>query len=256
MRSFNIDNLKSPLNEVYETQHEWSDRNWQESLKRHNKELNRLLEKIDLFDIWSNKLQNDKVAKSLIPEIFMDAFMSFHLGCMGLYKYANACLRSELETALRLVYFSTHPVEFGWWCDGSEWYKGKGKDVWGMGYEYFEQLNTVKDFDKDLPDQKKLFNKIKKIYQDLSQYVHSGKFGFQTPFKFSPKYNIQEFKKWFNNYNEIQQYVNIIIALGFEEKFKGMRGNDQSKILRIGLYNRDYKKRLKDIFKLKIRGRI
>lgn len=255
MIPFNINNLKPPLKDVYDAQNKWCDANWQETLKKHNKDLNKLLEKADLFDVWSNKLQDDKVAKSLIPEVFMDAYLSIHFACMGLYKYANSCLRSELETSLRLVYFSTHPIEFGWWCDGNEWYKGK--DVWGEGYVYFQQLNTMKDFDKNLSDEKKLFGKkIKNIYGALSQYVHSSKSTFQTHSKFSPKYNIQDFKKWSNYYNEVQQYVNIILTLGLDKNFNELNKNDQKKILKTGLYDIDYKKRVKDIFKIKIRGRL
>lgn len=254
MKPFNIDNLKPPLKDVYEAQNKWCDTNWQETLKKHNKELNKSLEKADLFDVWSNKLQNDSVAKSLIPEVFMDAYLSIHFACMGLYKYANSCLRSELETALRLVYFSTHPIEFGWWCDGNEWYKGK--DVWGSGYVYFELLNNMKEFDKNLSDEKKLFVRIRNIYGVLSQYVHSSKSTFQTHSKFSPKYNIEDFKNWSGYFNETQQFVNIILTLGLDKKFYGMNKNDQKKILKIGLYDKDYKKRVKDIFKLKIKGRI
>ncbi len=254
MRLFNIDKIPSPLKDTYIDQRKWCDMNWQEALKKHYKELNKLLEKVTLFDVWSNELRGDKVTKSLIPEIFMDAFISLHFACMGLYKYANSCLRSELETTLRLVYFSTHPVEFEWWCNGNEWYKGR--DVWGEGYMYFEQLKTLKDFDKKLPNGEKLFARVRKIYGILSQYVHSSKSVLQTSLKFSPKYNTLSFKNWCSNFKEIQQSSNIIIALGFNEDFKKMRKNHQEKIIKIGLIDRNYKKSLKDIFGLKFKGRL
>jgi hypothetical protein len=254
MSSFNIERLKSPLKDVFKSHLKWVEANWQETLKRKRKDLYKLLEKTNLFDIWSNNLQDTEVTKHLIPEMFMDAFMSFHFACTGLYKYANVFLRSELETSLRLVYFSTHPIEFEWWCDSNKWYKGK--DVWSEGYGYFLQLKTVKDFDKKLPKEQNLFNKIKNIYGTLSQYVHSSKSALHTLLEFSPKYQADEFKKWSANYSAIQQYVNTIIILGFALRFKEMRKREQNKILKIGVYDINYRRSLKDIFGLKISGRI
>lgn len=259
MRTLDIENLPLALKGVYDSQLKWCDKNWHSTLKGHSKELSKLVEKVDVFDIWSNSLQDIEVAKSLIPEIFMDAFISIHLACIGLYKYANACLRSEIETVLRLVYFTTHPVEFEWWREGNEWYR-KYKDVWGEGYTYFDQLKVVKEFNKEFVKskqvQKTLFNKINQIYGILSKYVHSGISAFQTSLNFSPKYNINDFKRWSSNYREVQECINLVITLGFSEKFRKIRRTDQAKILRVGLVEKDYKKRLKDIFGLKIRGRI
>jgi hypothetical protein len=258
MSDFNIEKLQKEIRDLYSLQQKWCDKNWQDTLKKHDRELSKLLAKVNLFDIWSHELRVDKAAGSLIPEIFMDAFISIHLSCLGLYKYANACLRSELETSLRLIYFSTHPIEFQWWCDGNEWYIGRDKNVWMEVYyrTYFEQLSPVKHFNKSLKDDKKLSKKIQTIYKLLSRYVHSGISTFQTSSTFSPKYNIMNFKKWSSNYNEIQQYVNLVITLGYDERFKGMSNDNKLRILKIGVYEKDYKLKLKDVYKIKVRGRI
>ncbi len=258
MASFNIDTLKPPLKGVYNAQLKWSGENWRETLKKNRKQLHGYLEKIDLFDIWSNKLDSSDATKELVPEIFMDAYMSLHFASMGLYKYANACLRSELETALRLVFFSTHPVEFKWWCEESDWYRAEEKgDVWGKGFNYFDRLESFKNFGRSKKEgEASLFSRIKSIYSALSKYVHSGKKAFQTSLKVSPKYDPTAFKSWSSNFNLIQEYVNVVLVLGFPECFKKMRLHEQTRIVKIGVSNKAYRKKIKQMFELKIRGRL
>lgn len=238
---------------MHESQEKWRNKNWEETLREHKSGIEKLIEKINLFDIWSNSLQDNDAAKRLIPEIFMDGYISIHFAGYGLYKYANICLRSQLETTLRLIYFSTHPVEFDWWCRGNEWYR-KGlatKDVWGEKYEYFRQLEYVKKFEKECDRDKKLFEegqRVNKIYHTLSKYVHTSAFSFQTkPDDFSPKYKIEEFMKWVDNFKEIQEYINILLIFGFPKEFEKLNSTGQEKIREIAIESPHYKEKLKEV---------
>jgi len=248
-----LSNLPSSLRVMHESQKKWRYEAWEATLNNHKNELEKMLDKINLFDIWSDGLQNNEAVKRLLPEIFMDGYMSIHFAGYGLYKYANSCLRSQLETALRLIYFSTHPIEFNWWCNGSASYRsGLGnKDVWGEGYLYFQGLEYVKQFEGKCSEGQRLFGgskKVSNIYKKLSTYVHSGMFSFQTkPDEFSPRYKIQDFKHWRSNFNEIQEYINILLILSFFKEFKQIRGSDRNKIIQVAITTK-YHSKLQEMF--------
>lgn len=247
-----LSNLPSNLRVIHESQKKWRNKAWEATLNNHRDELERMLEKINLFDVWSDGLQNNEAIKRLLPEIFMDSYMSIHFAGYGLYKYANICLRSQLETALRLIYFSPHPVEFDWWRNGNESYRSglANKDVWGEGYLYFQELENVKQFEDKCTEGQRLFRggkKVSNIYRKLSTYVHSGMFSFQTkPDEFSPRYKIEDFKHWSENFNEIQEYINILLILSFLKEFKQMRESDKNKILQVAITT-EYNSKLREV---------
>ena len=238
---------------MHESQEKWRNQAWRITLENNKNEIELLLEKTNLFDIWSNSLQNNDVAKRLIPEIFMDGYISIHFAGYGLYKYANVCLRSQLETVLRMIYFSTHPIEFNWWCKGNKWYRNglKNKDVWGERYEYFKELEYLKEFEKRCKDTNRLFRdgkNINKLYLELSEYVHSGVFSFQTKTDyFCPIYKINEFKNWANRFKRIQEYINILLILGFHKEFNDISSANQKKIIEVGIESSNYIKKLKEV---------
>jgi len=242
---------------MHESQEKWRDKNWKETLEKHKKEIEGLLDKIDIFDVWSNSLQDSEVAKRLIPEIFMDAYISIHFAGYGLYKYAYMSLRSELETALRLLFFSTHPVEFKWWFDGDEWYSTtlEYPFVWGKRYHYFQHLDNIKRFEEKCGyDGKNLFEKtdcgIKGLYRELSKSIHSGRGHFQTrPDGVSPTYDYEQFEMWHYICENVQMYIHIILALGFAEEFKSMSSTHRNKILNVGMGNY-YKEKVKEVLDL------
>jgi len=247
-----ISELPTLTKAMFNSQKKWSKNNWNSALEKHCSDTENLLEKINIFDIWSNALQDSEPTKKLIPEIFVDAYIAIHFACMGLYKYAYVCLRSQLETGLRLVYFSAHSIEFRWWLDGNEWYRsGLQKDVWGEGYNYFANLEFIKKFDKELGKNKTLFASVKNSYSKLSRYVHSSPESFQTkPGSISPKYNIGQFRIWLAMSNEILTYINVIFILSFYDKFKDFSATQQKTILEKGVGNKKYKTKLKEIFGL------
>jgi len=257
MRKFNENKLPTLAKIMYNSQQKWVQENWKATLAAHANGINALLDSIGVFDVWKKVLSNKygKISKELIPEIFMDSYMSAHFACMGLYKQANVCLRSQLETSLRLVYFSTHPVEYKWWCEGSTWYLGsKFKDVWGPSYQYFEMLEEVKCFHKSC--NLGLFKSIPDFYKTLSQYVHGSAQSFLTkPNRISPKYNIGEYKKWETNFKDVQKYSNTIFVLGFAEVFRAEDVPVQRAILKI-IKDKGYKNGLRKSLKLRISGRI
>lgn len=255
MNKFNINRIPTLTKNIYESQQKWAEQNWKDSLRHHYRKIDSLFEKIGIFDDWKKMLSRKcKVAQELIPEIYMDSFLSINFACMGLYKQANICSRAELETALRLVYFSTHQVEYNWWYNGNEWYLSSSKDVWGKGYEYFEQLGEIKKFDKQL--NAKLFAKIRIIYRKLSKYVHSGATSFQTSAeRISPKYKVDDFNKWASYFKEVQTLANIVLMLGFAETFKTLGSTTQRKILK-AVDNQSFRGALRKSLDLRLRGRI
>jgi hypothetical protein len=243
---------------MYISQQKWVAENWKNTLAIHARGINALLERCGAFDLWKKTLSSkyDKVAKELITEIFMDSYLSTHFACMGLYKQANVCLRSQLETSLRLVYFSTHPVEFIWWSKGSTWYlESKFKDVWGPAYQYFEKLEEVESFDKACSSNK-LFASLNTFYKKLSKYVHGSVSAFQTtPNRIAPKYDKDEFGKWETNFKDVQKYANTILVLGFANVFKTLTVSTQRGILK-AVEDRKYKEGLRKSLGLRFRGRI
>lgn len=236
------------MQEFYKTYEKWSGKSWQTSLSAHEKEILKLSRKPRFFDFWTNNLSDNPVAVHFFPEIFFDSYMSIHFACMGLYKYAIMCLRSELESTLKMIYFTDHPVEFNWWVNGIE-IDGitSKKHVWGDSYLYFENLENIKKFNSKFKERSKLINNIKKIYSDYSKYVHTSAKSFQTsPSKISPKYNIKNFKDWELKFNTTQGYIHILLILTYFNKFKSADQTDRDNLIKNCVTNPNYNRKLKD----------
>ncbi len=252
MSYFKISDLSAKTKIMHDTQTKWRDKNWKESLKKHNSEIEELLSLIALFDIWRNRLPQKEAIKILAREIYTDAYFSIHFSCFGLYKYAHMSLRSVFETSLRLIYFSNHQLEFEWWKSGEEkWIRDllKGMDVGGQEFKYFAYIPQIKIFEENCSQNKRLLKgdnpKLKVIYSKLSKHVHSVGPYLQTRHgTLSPKYNLNEFQDWYKIFKEVHRYVNILLALCFAEKFKNMPPVDRNNILdkAVGM---DYKENLK-----------
>ena len=81
MKIFKADRLLKLTKIMYESQQRLNTKNWEDTLKVHHREIERLLEKLGVFDKWRSKLeQYGNVAKNLVTEMFMDAYMSVHFG--------------------------------------------------------------------------------------------------------------------------------------------------------------------------------
>ncbi len=234
----------------------WRKKNWEDTLRNEANDLEALLSLIEVFDIWTNRLPKNDAAKSLSREIFADAYMSIHLACFGLYKNAYMSLRSELETAMRLIYFSNHPLEYTLWQNGDEkWIRDllKGSDVWGENFKYFMYIPEVNQLDATLQQNLRLVNgsaKLKEIYSKLSKHVHSGGPFLQTKKShLSPKYNQAEFDSWSEIYKDVQKYINILFTLCFLETFQKMPANESDLILNLAI-GQDYVNVVKQICKI------
>jgi len=106
MRTFNAEQLPERTKNMFQSQKRWSEKNWKDTLKVHSsRDIEKLLQRINVYDVWKNTLRkHGRPSQELLPEIWMDAYMSIHFACMGLYKQANICSRAQLESALRLSY--------------------------------------------------------------------------------------------------------------------------------------------------------
>jgi hypothetical protein len=234
----------------------WRKKNWEDTLRNEANDLDALLSIIEVFDIWINRLPKNDATKSLSREIFADAFMSVHLACFGLYKNAYMSLRSELETAMRLIYFSRHSLEYELWQNGDEkWIHDllKGSDVWGESFKYFLYISEVNQLEGSIQQNLKLVNgsaRLKEIYSRLSKHVHSGGPFLQTrKVHLSPKYNQAEFDSWSEIYRDVQKYINILFALCFSDTFRRMLANESDLILNLAIGS-DYKDDVKQICRL------
>jgi hypothetical protein len=239
LKRFSIAALGPETKLIYENQRIWEQKNWRESLRYHSVEIEEMLTKLSCLDIWNSKLQSVSAAKELIPEIWMDDYVSITQACAGLYKYANMSLRTSLETTLRLIYFSEHPVEHNWWKSGLRFGQDQERhDVWGANYDYFgllfvefEQECVKESMDLFKFNGKRLVN----LYSNLSGSIHTHAKRLQTTSGYSPKYNRTKFVEWKDYFCQINTYLNILLALKFQAYFKKFHLTDKTKILDIGI---------------------
>jgi len=217
---------------IYESFKKWSEKNWKDTIEKHSKEIEEFFMKLNSLDIWSNLLQDIDSNRNLIPELFLDSYMGLIFACQGLYKYAFICLRSQLEITLRVIYFSNHPIEYGWWLEGRRWYLKKGMDVWGEEFNYFRRLKSISDFNSELPNENNnIINDIQNSYKRLSKYVHGSPHTFQSKDSMiSPFYSIEAFKFWMSKSIEMLEYINLLFILGFEDKFHTLPDQQKNKI--------------------------
>lgn len=244
-----LDDLSHEVRVMYKTFDSWNKSNWKSTLSKHDEEVKNLLDKLNLFSIWTDTLSDNDAATKLLPEIFYDSYMAIHLAAMGLYKYANMCLRSELETTLRLVFFSAHPVEFKWWSEGKKIFGITGKKhVWGDDYNYFIHLDKVKEFHTKCGENEKLFTNVKKSYDILSTYVHTSSRAFQTsPGSISPRYNLGLFNGLKTEFIKIQDYIHTILILTFFNEFNSTSRQNKDDIINYGINYASYKKIILEI---------
>lgn len=213
-----------------------------------------MLLKLNIYSVWTNMLLKNPVAGQLIPEIFIDSNSSMLFGCFGLFKYAYMCMRSELETALRLIFFRHHPKEFKWWLDGKIWWPGarQSSHVWGVNYSYFQNLEKIDMFDEACPEHLTLFKKKKNIYNSyklLSNSIHSSAKHFQTSSdQLSTSYDIGKFNQWVRTWERIESQVNILLSLGFFEELNSKSDDTYTSIKRS--IDPDYHDPLDSIFLL------
>lgn len=238
----------SESEQLYSTFTKWSGACWKKTIENHNSDLEMINEKIPVFDFWTNKLSKSPVSKKIFPEIISDSYISIHFSCIGLYKYSIVSLRSELESVLRLVYFDKHPVEYNWWIKGKEFdgFFAK-KHVWGDNFAYFDNIENVKKFYKSakFSQQGKLFNDIKNMYGDLSQYVHTSADTFHTKKgKLSPTYDYDSFKLWLGKYKAVQSFVHTTLILNYLDEFKACSPDQKMKIINTGISVKEYRDKI------------
>jgi hypothetical protein len=238
----------SESEQLYITFTKWSGTSWKTTITNHTQDLEAIDEKIPLFDFWTNKLSKSSVSKKMFPEIISDSYISIHFSCVGLYKYSIMSLRSELESVLRLIYFDKHPVEYNWWIKGKEFdgFFAK-KHVWGENFSYFDNIENVKKFYKfsKFSQTGKLFNDIKNLYGDLSQYVHTSAHTFNTKKgKLSPTYDKDSFILWLGKYNAVQSFVHTSLILNYLDEFNASSPNQKKKIIDKGISIKEYRDKI------------
>ncbi len=207
--------------------------NWNQTLLSHKTEINELSEKISVIDDWSNcllsvtELKRIPNAKQFISEMFIDIYTSLVLVSLALYKYANMCLRSYLESTMRLIYFSVHPIEYRWWTN-----KLYGHTPFRMYLEFVTKLERINKVDSEKTP---LIAEVRNLYNELSSYVHSEERAFQTKVGLSPKYSLENFKGCEKTFRETISYSNILLLGSFYENYQQLSAESQKRIIRIGI---------------------
>jgi hypothetical protein len=128
-----------------------------------------------------------------------------------------------------------------------------GSHFWGKGYAYFIKLPNFKRFENKCKENLKLFEGKRNVgrkYQKLSKFIHSGASFFQTgPERISPEYKIGKFKQWGSEWKNVQNYVNVILAIEFEEDMKGVNIENCKLIINLGV-EKPYRAILKRFLKI------
>ena len=250
MVRINVNNLPRMLRSVHNAQNQWRQQNYAKSVNEFKDDIEKILEILNFYGKWKSKFSG-QIAEKMMPEIFMDGLTSLYFALFGFYKAANMGLRSQLETALRLIYFMDHLREYEWWLNGNEWYKGqKGTYVWGDEFNYFKQIDKISEFEKDLDSNKKIYsgsssgktgNLLKEIYGKLSMSIHTSAQHFQTSTsKFTPKYSRPKMEEWIKSCRDLQCYIIVSLILCFPKEFNKMSTTEKSAILNKGVVEEDY----------------
>ena len=107
-------------------------------------------------------------------------------------------------------------------------------------------------FKKECPDELNLFGKntgVGGLYSSLSQFIHSGANQFQTNVEsVSPTYEVTKFQRWKGMFEQVQECIHVVLALGFPDEFKEMGKTDRAKITSAVISNSDYKDALEALF--------
>jgi len=246
-----ISELPTLCSDLYKDQSTWKN-NCKKTLFENHDKIEKLLKKSSVFDIWSACLPGNKIAEKLLPEMYIDAYSSINFSSISFYKYAYMCLRSELETGLRFLFFYHHPIEFEWWLNGSEWYFKQNKgQVWGDNYYYFYNIGKIKEFESKCRSHLRLVSEpqlMRKEYSKLSQYTHSGAQHFQTEYtRLTPTYDVAKFSQWYNIYETIQCYLNILFLFGLYNDLMPSKKEEYKKITDLTI-NRKYKGTVESFF--------
>lgn len=255
MARFKIDDLPQLLKAVHNAQNKWRKQNWKKSIIDESNEIEKVLEILNLYGKWKNKFHGDIIAEKIIPEIFADGINGLHFALLGLYKYANMCLRSQMESALRMIYFIDHKIEYEWWLNDNEWYLNiKQTYVWGSDFIYFKQLSKINAFDRQCNANKRIYSGkksgdlLKILYAQLSKSIHTSADYFQTSTgRYSPKYDKAKFQEWIKNCNDLQCYIMISLILAFPHIFKEMTTTEQSHILNKAIIDPDYIQKIRSV---------
>lgn len=251
MANVDTSNFGEHLQFMYDAEARWRDENWRTTISEHSSDIDQMLSIIETFDKWIDCLPSENEAKNLLGrEIYTDANLSIHLACFGLYKASYMSLRSQLETAMRLIYFLDHPREFNLWHAGDiQWIKEllAGSDVWGREYKYFKLFPGINRFEQDGAAPKELWlirgnSNLREIYHQLSRHVHSGGPYLQTRGSLAPSYSFDDFSKWHGAFLTVQKHINMLFALCFPEYFAEMDPTDRDIIFdrAIGRENEAY----------------
>jgi hypothetical protein len=136
-------------------------------------------------------------------------------------------LRAALENSLNLGYFYTHRVEFGWWDQGFEWYRGVASHPWGDGYGYFRNLER-----KNRSAAKSLFEGfVANEYKQLSRSIHSTRQRLQTADKLFPTVDKGRLNAQLKAVERTLSLINAVLVFTFRDEFANMSNTDRTKVL-------------------------
>jgi hypothetical protein len=195
-------------------------------IREFSSELLKVMNSYNSLNCWADLFTTRKLTGvELVAEIFEDIFISTYYALCALYKYADMALRSAFENSLNLAYFYSHPVEFGWWKEGSEWYIDKGSHPWG-DYTYFVMLSG--DLPKTDPT---LEARLKTHYAKLSKSIHSTAESFQTTQnKLTPKVEMARLMPWAKRAQITVSLMNVVLVVALRNELSNVSSKEKTQI--------------------------
>ena len=155
---------------------------------------------------------------------------SFYLGLSGYYRHSFAALRNYLEMSIFFIFNLEYPNELKQWEENEEKRFSFGKEldkIFEKGTRY-EKINEFYE----------LKYKIKKLYSELSSYVHPPRFDkSQSSYYLIDddseflKYNRQFIVGWFEHTTSCVSLSNLLLIIGLYDIFKCFNEDDKENIL-------------------------
>lgn len=106
-----------------------------------------------------NALRNDYV--KALPEV---SYLSTVLAVKGLDNPSSVLLRQSIELALKHIYFTTHPTEFGWSLNRTSYRE--------ISFQFLIEYIRKTDESSAFPHMTELIGEVDRQFHVLSRFVH------------------------------------------------------------------------------------
>ena len=183
---------------------------------------------IDEIRLWQEILDARPEA-SIFDQIVSGLELGLFALVSGLYRQAYGSLRLAVELTAGLCWFSTHRLDL------AEWQSGERDLVWREISNEEEGVLSPrfrKAFFPDLNDERKYNGLNKKLYRELSEYVHGNARTWAKPDDIT--FDEQLHRDWFEKLNTFMDVTTVLLSLRYLQEI----GNGDAKRLEANLRSR------------------